>query len=97
MLDVLIEVAVGGEDHYGILICFLFVAFKGAQEGIEFWVSIVSLAVNTRGIGVGLALLLDRNIRGMSVLRTMFILPMMIAPVVVTPVVTAAPAVAAVA
>lgn len=34
-------------------------------------------------IGLGLALLLDRNIRGMSVLRTMFILPMMIAPVVV--------------
>ena len=34
-------------------------------------------------VGVGLALLLDRNIRGMSVLRTMFILPMMIAPVVV--------------
>ena len=34
-------------------------------------------------IGVGLALLLDRNIRGMSALRTMFILPMMIAPVVV--------------
>lgn len=34
-------------------------------------------------LGVGLALLLDRNIRGMSLLRTMFILPMMIAPVVV--------------
>ena len=34
-------------------------------------------------LGVGLALLLDRDIRGMSVLRTMFILPMMIAPVVV--------------
>ncbi|MEM9048574.1 MAG: sugar ABC transporter permease [Pseudomonadota bacterium] len=34
-------------------------------------------------IGVGLALLLDRELRGMSVLRTMFILPMMIAPVVV--------------
>ena len=34
-------------------------------------------------IGVGLALLLDRDIRGMSMLRTMFILPMMIAPVVV--------------
>lgn len=34
-------------------------------------------------LGVGLALLLDRNIRGMSVLRTIFILPMMIAPVVV--------------
>ncbi len=34
-------------------------------------------------LGVGLALLLDRNIRGMSVLRTLFILPMMIAPIVV--------------
>lgn len=34
-------------------------------------------------IGVGLALLLDRNIRGMSFLRTVFILPMMIAPIVV--------------
>ena len=34
-------------------------------------------------VGVGLALLLDRNIRGMSVLRTLVILPMMIAPVVV--------------
>lgn len=34
-------------------------------------------------IGVGLALMLDRNMRGMSFLRTLFILPMMIAPVVV--------------
>lgn len=34
-------------------------------------------------VGVGLALLLDRNIRGISVLRTLFILPMMIAPIVV--------------
>lgn len=34
-------------------------------------------------LGVGLALLLDREIRGMSLLRTIFILPMMIAPVVV--------------
>ena len=34
-------------------------------------------------VGVGLALLLDRNIRGMSALRTIFILPMMIAPIVV--------------
>jgi len=33
--------------------------------------------------GVGLAFLLDRNIRGMSVLRTLFILPMMISPIVV--------------
>ena len=34
-------------------------------------------------LGVGLALLLDRRLRGMSVLRTLFILPMMIAPIVV--------------
>ena len=34
-------------------------------------------------LGVGLAMLLDRNLRGMSVLRTIFILPMMIAPIVV--------------
>ena len=33
--------------------------------------------------GVGLALLLDRNLRGMSALRTIFIWPMMIAPIVV--------------
>ncbi|MEO0328149.1 MAG: sugar ABC transporter permease [Pseudomonadota bacterium] len=43
-----------------------------------FWVVTIEML-----LGVGLALFLDRNIRGMSVLRTMFILPMMIAPVVV--------------
>jgi len=34
-------------------------------------------------IGLGLALLLDRKIKGISFLRTIFILPMMIAPIVV--------------
>ncbi len=34
-------------------------------------------------IGVGLALLLERPIRGMAIFRTIFILPMMIAPIVV--------------
>jgi multiple sugar transport system permease protein len=34
-------------------------------------------------LGVGLALMLERPIRGMSVYRTIFILPMMIAPIVV--------------
>ncbi|WP_067255063.1 sugar ABC transporter permease [Methylobacterium sp. CCH7-A2] len=34
-------------------------------------------------LGVGLALLLDRPLRGMTLLRTLFILPMMIAPIVV--------------
>ena len=56
MLDVLIEVTVGGENQYGILIYCLFVAFKGTQEVIEFGISIVSLAVNACGICVGLAL-----------------------------------------
>lgn len=43
----------------------------------------ISVVTTELLLGVGLALLLDRNIRGMSVLRTIFILPMMIAPVVV--------------
>ena len=47
---------------------------------LKFAVSVVSIEML---IGVGLALLLDRNLRGMSILRTLFILPMMIAPVVV--------------
>lgn len=52
----------------------------------SFWVTLVfafSVVSIEMVLGVGLALLLDRQIRGMSVLRTLFILPMMIAPVVV--------------
>jgi len=52
----------------------------------SFWVTLVfafTVVSVEMVLGVGLALLLDRNIRGMSVLRTLFILPMMIAPVVV--------------
>ncbi|WP_300034700.1 carbohydrate ABC transporter permease [uncultured Roseobacter sp.] len=52
----------------------------------SFWVTIKFAAVVVTlemFLGVGLALLLDRNIRGMSLLRTLFILPMMIAPIVV--------------
>jgi len=47
---------------------------------LKFAFSVVTLEML---IGVGLALLLDRSLRGISVLRTLFILPMMIAPVVV--------------
>ena len=47
---------------------------------LKFAISVVSVEML---LGVGLALLLDRNLRGMSLLRTLFILPMMIAPVVV--------------
>ena len=50
----------------------------GVTLTFAFWVVTAEMI-----IGVGLALLLDRNIRGMSILRTLFILPMMIAPVVV--------------
>lgn len=52
----------------------------------SFWVTLVfafSVVSVEMVLGVGLALLLDRKIRGMSLLRTLFILPMMIAPVVV--------------
>lgn len=52
----------------------------------SFWVTIAFaflVVLLEMLIGVGLALLLDRNIRGMSLLRTVFILPMMIAPIVV--------------
>ncbi len=47
---------------------------------LVFAASVVTIEM---ALGVGLALLLDRNIRGMSLLRTLFILPMMIAPIVV--------------
>ena len=47
---------------------------------LKFAISVVAIEMV---LGVSLALCLDRNIRGMSVLRTLFILPMMIAPVVV--------------
>ncbi len=52
----------------------------------SFWVTIKFAAIVVTlemVLGVGLALLLDRNLRGMSILRTLFILPMMIAPIVV--------------
>lgn len=60
--------------------------FSDAAFRESMWVTIkFSMVVVTIEmiLGVGLALLLDRNIRGMSVLRTLFILPMMIAPIVV--------------
>ncbi|MEO0680894.1 MAG: sugar ABC transporter permease [Pseudomonadota bacterium] len=50
------------------------------------WVTIKFAAVVVTAemvLGVGLALLLDRPLRGMAALRTLFILPMMIAPIVV--------------
>jgi len=52
----------------------------------SFWVTIkfaVIVVVIEMVLGVGLALLLDRDLKGMAALRTIFILPMMIAPIVV--------------
>ncbi|MCK0168042.1 sugar ABC transporter permease [Jannaschia sp. S6380] len=52
----------------------------------SFWVTIrfAAIVVTVEMVlGVGLALLLDRELRGMTLLRTVFILPMMIAPIVV--------------
>ena len=52
----------------------------------SFWVTLrfAALVVSLEMVlGVGLALLLDRKLRGMTILRTVFILPMMIAPIVV--------------
>ncbi len=57
---------------------------EGVQELLvvtlkySFWI-IVSEMI----IGVGLALLLERSVRGIAVFRTIFILPLMVAPVVV--------------
>jgi len=52
----------------------------------SFWVTVKFSAIVVTlemFLGVGLALLLDRQLRGMTLLRTVFILPMMIAPIVV--------------
>ena len=54
------------------------------QESLNVTLTFAFICVVTELVlGVSLALLLDRKLRGMSVLRTIFILPMMIAPVVV--------------
>ena len=54
------------------------------QESFGVTLTFAAVVVSVEMVlGVGLALLLDRKIRGMSLLRTIFILPMMIAPIVV--------------
>jgi multiple sugar transport system permease protein len=56
----------------------------------SFWESLsvtlrfaVSVVVVEVALGVSLAVLLDRELRGLSLFRTIFILPMMVAPIVV--------------
>ncbi len=54
--------------------------WESFQVTIVFALSVVVIELL---LGIGLALMLERPIRGMSVFRTIFILPMMIAPIVV--------------
>jgi multiple sugar transport system permease protein len=54
------------------------------RESFAVTISFAAIVVGLEMVlGVGLAMLLDRKLRGMSALRTIFILPMMIAPIVV--------------
>lgn len=68
-----------GLDNYAMLLSdpgF----FESLGVTLVFAFSVVSIELL---LGIGLALMLERPIRGMSVFRTIFILPMMIAPIVV--------------
>ena len=68
-----------GLEHYGYLLrdsSF----WASLSVTLTFAAAVVALEVI---IGVALALVLDREIRGMAALRTIFILPMMVAPIVV--------------
>lgn len=76
--------SIGETDFVGLANYAKLLADPAFHE--SFWVTLIfafSVVSVEMLLGVGLALLLDREIRGMSVLRTLFILPMMIAPVVV--------------
>lgn len=75
---------IGDADFIGLqnyVSVFADAAFRESL-GVTLWFATIVVSVEMV-LGVGLALLLDRSIRGMSVLRTIFILPMMIAPIVV--------------
>lgn len=75
---------IGEADYVGLRNYIFLLGDESFRE--SFWVTIKFAAIVVTlemFLGVGLALLLDRKLRGMSVLRTVFILPMMIAPIVV--------------
>lgn len=69
---------IGLRNYYQLLQDPAFLESVGVT--LKFAFAVVSVEML---LGVGLALLLDRKLRGISLLRTLFILPMMIAPVVV--------------
>lgn len=68
-----------GWDNYKTLLSSANV-YTSAQVTLTFAFAVVAIEVV---LGVALALLLERPIRGMALFRTLFILPMMVAPVVV--------------
>ncbi|MCP3870085.1 MAG: sugar ABC transporter permease [Gammaproteobacteria bacterium] len=75
---------IGEADFIGLRNYTSLLGDESFRESLTVTLKFSSIVVVTEMlIGVGLALLLDRNIRGISVLRTIFILPMMIAPIVV--------------
>jgi len=75
---------IGEADIVGFRNYVTLLADESFRESTMVTLKFSSIVVVTEMVvGVGLALLLDRNIRGISVLRTIFILPMMIAPIVV--------------
>jgi len=75
---------IGEADIVGFRNYVSLLADESFRESTMVTLKFSSIVVVTEMVvGVGLALLLDRNIRGISVLRTIFILPMMIAPIVV--------------
>ena len=75
---------IGEADFVGLRNYFKLFSDDAFRESMGVTLKFAAVVVTIEMfLGVGLALLLDRNIRGMSVLRTLFILPMMIAPIVV--------------
>ena len=75
---------IGEADFVGFQNYVRVFADEAFHESLRVTLLFASVVVSVEMIlGVGLALMLDRSIRGMSVLRTIFILPMMIAPIVV--------------
>jgi len=75
---------IGEADWVGLRNYLFLLQDEAFRESLLVTLKFVTIVVSAELIiGVGLALLLDRNIRGMSLLRTIFILPMMIAPIMV--------------
>ena len=75
---------IGEADFVGLRNYVNLLGDAAFRESFLVTVSFAAIVVSAEMVlGVGLAVLLDRKIRGMSALRTIFILPMMIAPIVV--------------